>query len=367
MRVLVLDRGVVNPYSLGLVGGLRQLGVDACVGGPANADDPDVRMVYPRYCIQGQRFQKAIDLPFGGARLVALLSRWQPDIVHLQWAGTIDLAYARIAKRYQQTRLAFTIHNPLARANARRQMALAAIADVVFVHGETLRDALAEVDPLSAKRAIVASHGSYSHAVTRYGRRRARERLGLPRDHAVYAFLGSIGPRKGVDILLDAFKMVHELHEKTTLVIAGHAVDQAGRRAVEMAAVSQRGVMAITQRSHLPAETLDLVASAADQIVLPFREASQSGSVIYGMTHGRCVVSTDRGEIPTVLTGRGLVVPAGSRTALVKSMMSAVEDRSLCEQLAAEARRFAVGELEWSRAAGSFFRGYESVLGQRQR
>ena len=54
----------------------------------------------------------------------------------------------------------------------------------------------------------------------------------------------------------------------------------------------------LTGSGHLPAEQLDLVTSAATQVVLPFHEASQSGSVIYAMTHGRCVVTTPSESFP---------------------------------------------------------------------
>ena len=107
------------------------------------------------------------------------------------------------------------------------------------------------------------------------------------------------------------------------------------------------------------------MTSAATQVVLPFHEASQSGSVIYAMTHGRCVVTTPLGELPATIGQNGLLVPPGDRDALADALQIAVVDPEMCDRLGRAAREYGLAELDWTHIAGLTRNVYESALASR--
>src|SRR5262249_4673274 len=156
------------------------------------------------------------------------------------------------------------------------------------VHGDVVLEELGRQHPEAAGVAAVVPHGSYAHAVQRFDRHEARARLGLPADGPVYVFFGQLVERKGVDTLLDAFRLHCDAGRPGTLVIAGAAygVDQGALRARIAGHVDR--VLWMTDSRDLPAEQLDLAIAAATEVVLPFKSATQSGSAIYAVTHGRC-------------------------------------------------------------------------------
>lgn len=112
----------------------------------------------------------------------------------------------------------------------------------------------------------------------------------------------------------------------------------------------------------LPQADLDLVIAAANQVVLPFRDASQSGSVILAMTHGRCVVTTAVGELPRTVGGRGIVIETGDRQALRSAIGLAASDPAECDRLGRLAREYAESALDWNRLALETIDVYAEVI-----
>ena len=316
MRVLIFDRGTATHYTVGLAMGLRRAGAEVLIAGPPNSSEPYVVPVYPRAMVAGHSTAKAVEALKGAVNWWRLVRRWRPDVLHFQWSRLPNYAMARMSSRLIGAPVVLTVHNPVSRGEPwQSEMVLA--ADSLIVHGPTLREELLERWAVPASRTHVIPHGNHDHAITRYDRTEARRRVGLPLTGPVYAFVGGLSSRKGVDTLAEAFRLHCERGHPGQLVLAGpvgYGFDlEALRRS--LIPVSER-VHWMTGSGHLPAEQLDLVTSAATQVVLPFHEASQSGSVIYAMTHGRCVVTTPLGELPATVGRPGLLIPPGDTQAL---------------------------------------------------
>jgi glycosyltransferase involved in cell wall biosynthesis len=174
--------------------------------------------------------------------------------------------------------------------------------------------------------------------------------------------VGQLRPRKGIEVLLDAYATDPDRHRSTELIIAGHAPDEAYLRTLQ-ARGRRLGISPrwIASGSLLRGEILDEVICAATQVVLPFLSASQSGSAILAMNHGRCVVGTTLGELPRTLGDRGLLVPPDDVDALSEAMRLASEAPDLCDELGRRARSYAVTELAWPRLAEQTLAVYRSV------
>lgn len=355
MRVLLVDRSVGSTYTLGLVSGLEEIGVQSILAGPAGF--PDVLPVMPRSGHRGNFGRKAADLPIGLGRLVHALRAFRPDIVHVQWSAPFDVLVARIARRLTSAPLVFTAHNP--DDAIPRQLRLVRDADAVIVHGPLLRDRLLAHSPDAASKTHVIQHGNYDHVVTRMNRDQARTSLPFPVTAPVYVFAGQVRPRKGLETLFEAFAELGA----GTLVVCGSLWDDeyAGRLRAQARALGI-DVQWLVDDDRVEQEHLDVAISAADQVVLPFHDASQSGSVILGMTHGRCVVASAVGEVSATLQDRGLLVPPADAGALAGAMRRAIEEPEVCEEFGRRARAFAESELAWPALARQTVAVYEACL-----
>jgi glycosyltransferase involved in cell wall biosynthesis len=136
--------------------------------------------------------------------------------------------------------------------------------------------------------------------------RRARETIR-------YLFVGRLIERKGIDLLLDAFR---ELDSGELWIVGdGPLVGEVGRAA--------RANSRIRPLGHLEGAALQDVYRQVDVLVLPSRYEVWGLVVNEAQAHGLPVVTTDQvGAAPDLIDAgvNGLVVPAGSAVALGRAM-----------------------------------------------
>jgi glycogen(starch) synthase len=170
------------------------------------------------------------------------------------------------------------------------------------------------------------------------GRDAVRAELGV--DGFVILFLGRLVPIKGADILLDAVGAGVE----ATVLVAG---DGPMRKALERRA-RERRVAARFLGAVDAARRAELLA-ACDAAVVPSRvldDGRHEGMplvVLEAMCAGAPVVASDSGGIREIVRDgeTGLLVPAGSTTALAESLARLRAEPSLRARLAAGGRRVA--------------------------
>ncbi|WP_432524052.1 glycosyltransferase [Kineococcus sp. SYSU DK006] len=153
-------------------------------------------------------------------------------------------------------------------------------------------------------------------------------RLGgpAPKEDLV-VFGGAVGRRKGVDVLLEAWRQVRA--PGWELVIAGPVVEPELLRDLE-------GVRVV---GALPHDELLSLLERSRVAVLPSRDEAMPVFVLEAMARSNAVVATDVGGVAPVLAGgRGLVVPPGDVEALRGALQQVVSDSSLREDLAGAAR-----------------------------
>ena len=244
-------------------------------------------------------------------------------------------------------------------------------AVVAIVHNPADHDA-GWAQRLAARSVLSRCDGLFTHAETLAGRLRrdypglpceahplpatatgelldramARRALGLPADGRVAVFAGLIRPYKGVDLLLDAVASLPAASD-WRLVIAGEAWSGLGHRLQRRAAEPDlAGRVRLDLRWQSEAE-LRALLSAADLVVLPYRDGSQSAMAPLVLAAGVPVLSTRVGGLAEVIEDgvNGRLVAPGSAEALAAAL--AALDRERLDALAAGARR-TVSRLTWS-------------------
>ena len=188
-----------------------------------------------------------------------------------------------------------------------------------------------------------------------------REHLPLRHDGVArvrFLFFGRFLPYKGLDLLRDAFQLVQAATNRATLQVAGHgALDRCapGLRHLPGVVVEERWIA----EDEIPA-----LISGADVVVLPYREASQSGVVPQATALGKPVIVTPVGGLPEQIPPEaGLITKGVDATSLADAML-AMLDPALFDRLTAGARRYAEAD-PWARFADELLGIVRSVVGDR--
>lgn len=275
-------------------------------------------------------------------RLRREVGSWRPDFVHVQDSLANDIRLG-VASRLRRGRYALTVHDPVPHpgdaVQGQRQRAarrrLRRGAGLVFVHSEALAEELRATGEVGAP-IVVVPHGAG-----------VPEPAPLPERPSLLVF-GRMSYYKGLDVLLDAMPAVWDRHPEVTLVIAGDG---------EIPAHSALGDRRVTvNQGYLPEAELPGLFAASTCVVLPYRQASQSGVGTLAKQHGRAVVATRVGGLAELVgPEEGRLVEPGDPAALAAAVEEVVGDPNLAAELGRRAAE--------SSAAASWRSVAEATLG----
>jgi glycosyltransferase involved in cell wall biosynthesis len=358
-RVLLVCDWFVR-YTVGLAAGLADAGAEVTLltrshdgefGGTPDAMreyvaaslGPEVRHL----CLEGR-----VRDPRGWretARLHRAVRRLAPHTVHVQDSVLNDprlLAAALAPPR----RYALTVHDlerhpgdPPMRLDQRAAWhAVLRGAGLVFVHAGTLRDRLVSEQRPRAE-VVVVPHGADAPAVAP-----------LPERPSLLLF-GRMSLYKGLETLLEAMPLVWEQAPQTRLTVAGRG--EIGRHPT----LADERVL--VRNEYVADADVPGLFDGATCVVLPYREASQSGVAAIAKRHGRAIVATDVGGLSAAAADGGarLVRPEDPR-ALAEALLEVVRTPGLAERMGRAAADAVRTELSWTCVGEATLAAYERHL-----
>lgn len=237
----------------------------------------------------------------------------KPDYLHFDWI--VSYYYRRwrwltylsvplfclqilIIKYLFRVKLVWTLHNILphdldlvpVHRFCQRFMAGHCVWIRVF-SGTSVAKAAQELQ-VPATRFRVVPEGDYTtYYPTHSQQEEARKYLGIPSSGRVLLYLGLIKPYKGVLELLEAFQQIDP--PDTCLLVAGKIMDQAYGEAIKK--VPSERIRLVD--AFIPPSELHYYLSAADLVVLPFKQIENSGSVILAMGFSKPIVAPALGAV----------------------------------------------------------------------
>ncbi len=196
-------------------------------------------------------------------------------------------------------------------------------------------------------------------------RNEARRALGLSENERVLLFFGTIRRNKGLDLLLEAFRLVRREVPDCRLLVAGgmpfgeefspyrSLIDSAGlTKAVSL-------FVRFVEEAEIPT-----FFAACDLVVLPYRDyAAQSAVLLRAYASGRPVVVTDAGGMAELVSVDGVgevVVPEPE--ALADAIIRMLSDGARLAEAAAAAKHAAETKYSWPVAARRTRAVYDRVL-----
>jgi glycosyltransferase involved in cell wall biosynthesis len=269
------------------------------------------------------------------------------DVVHFQWLAVQQLDGMLLPRGVP---LVLTAHDILPREagplRRRAQRRLYDHFDAVIVHSQHGRTRLTQELGLDAARVHVIPHGALAHL--------AGEGEPPPAsDGPVVLFFGLLRPYKGLDLLLEAWPRV----EGAELWIVGMP-----RMDIEPLRSRADARVRFVPRFVSDAELAGYFARA-DLVVLPYRQADQSGVLFTALAFGKPLLLSDVGGFPELAreTGAALTFPAGDAVALARSLRGLLADPGQLAEMSARALTAAAGRYSWPAVARQTLALYEGL------
>lgn len=156
----------------------------------------------------------------------------------------------------------------------------------------------------------------------------ACQHLGLDSTKPMILFFGFVRPYKGLHYLLEALARIHSEVNAHLLVVGEFWRD----KEVYLEQIHTLGLDAAVTivDQYVPNEKVPLYFSAADVVVLPYLETSQSGVMQLAYGFNKPVITTQAAALSScaVSINRNLVVPPGDTDALAKAVLTFFADPS---------------------------------------
>lgn len=257
------------------------------------------------------------------------LREWDPHVVHVH--ENHDPRLLALTTGY---RTVLTVHDPLGHPGApeltrwedwafRRWFQR---ADRFVVHGRALVEELAP--KVGRSRIVVIPHGLWA-------RSEPLARAGSP---SVLLF-GRLEQYKGVEVLVEAMRLVWSRRPEVRLVIAG---------AGEAARLVPDDPRIWLIPRYISESEMDSLLAEASLVALPYTQASQSGVGLLAIAAGVPVVVSDLGSLPELAYDPTFVFEAGNPRALADAIERHLDDR---DDVRAAVLRHAQSRFSWPHAA----------------
>ena len=177
--------------------------------------------------------------------------------------------------------------------------------------------------------------------------------LGL-RARSYVLFVGTVEPRKGIDVLLAAHAALRRSgHPDLKLVIAGPPGWG------ETPSLDRPGVVA---PGLIDEATLDALYRGAGVLAVPSLSEGFGLPALEGMARGCPVVASKAGALPEVLGDAGVLVPPGDADSLASALDSILTDDAHATSLGAAGHRRAAS-FTWAACTAAHVGAYHAALG----
>jgi glycosyltransferase involved in cell wall biosynthesis len=288
-------------------------------------------------------------------RAWSVVRRLSPDVVHMHFAvsllGTRYLAIfvaGLMARRRLGVPVVLTDHEVVRDVDTLGPFGkllhgrLAGLVDVVLVYSNEAKEVLTDKCGVDAAKVIVVPHGMTPRLTTHKP---------LDSGRAVLCTFGFIQRDKGIDILLDAVRLLRAdpLTPPFEVIVSGSVrarrgifrlFGKADRKYAREVDEAIRNDLAdiVSRRPFLPESDLYQMLHGCRAFVAPYRRTTQSGAVNRAAGAGSAIVASDLPGLRASLGGAALWFKVGDPHSLASALLRLLTDPSEADRLRAASR-----------------------------
>jgi len=294
-----------------------------------------------------------------------------PDIIYIQWVPFItklpfEVWFLNLMK-FCGIKIVYTVHNVLPHDTGNKYMKCFSrvykIADLLICHTEHAKQRLVSEFKIDANSVEIIPHGPMFHDSIKINHEDARLRLGF-NGEVIVLFFGLLRQYKGIDFLLQAWKEVLEQCSKAFLLIVGD-----GDRTYKQRMIDKIIDLGISETVKLELrfvsnDELVIYHQAADILVYPYKEISQSGALLTGMTFGKPIVATTVGGIKEILVNNetAVLVDYGDVNGFSKALVDLIKDPHKRGELGGKALDLVHSKYSWDMVARKTIKSFYKLM-----
>lgn len=177
--------------------------------------------------------------------------------------------------------------------------------DAFITMSEKVMNDLRTFTQKPAKQIVHPLYDNFGEAVDKTA---ARKYLGLNENENIILFFGFIRNYKGLDILFDAMKILKDKNENIKLLVAGEFYEDRKMYDEQIEKLNIKDVL-ILRTDFIPDSEVKYYLSAADFVIQPYRNATQSGVTPLAYHFEKPMLVTNVGSLPALVPDKkvGLV------------------------------------------------------------
>ncbi len=317
MKITII--GPAHPYRGGIALFSNRL-AEALIAGGHEVNIITFKLQYPSFLFPGKtQFtsdKKGKDLniarainsvnPFNWISVGKQIRKDNPDIVIFKyWIPFMAPCFRAIAKQIKKntaTKIIAVVHNLIPHEKRLGDTSLTKLflkrMDGFIAMSKSVLSDIEQFDTIKPK--VFSPHPLYDNFGVSKSREEAIEALGLDSSFNYMLFFGIVRKYKGLDILLDALADQELNDGKTKLIVAGEFYDD-DTEYINIIKKHQLEDTVILRNSFIPDDEVVNYFCAADIIVQPYRNATQSGVTQIAYHFDKPMLVTDVGGLKEIV------------------------------------------------------------------
>ena len=182
---------------------------------------------------------------------------------------------------------------------------------------------------------------------------------GLLTDRKFIFFVGTLEPRKGVDVLLDAFTLIARDDDSIELWLAGQV--GWGVKDFDVLISKHLGASRIRRLGYVDEAVLPALLRRANAVTYPSRGEGFGLPVLEAMACGATVVTTEGTVMAEVANGGAVLVPVGDANKLAEALTEVLASSGDVRRQWGERARARAEEFTWDYSIARHVEAYEMV------
>ncbi len=213
------------------------------------------------------------------------------------------------------------------------------IPDCLIVHTRANKKQLQEIFGVKENRIAVIAHGIYTfYRDAEVSQKDSRKKIGIPLNAKTLLFFGNIRPYKGVEDLIDAFKLAKPNVPDLFLVVAGKPWNAEYQKEIESRLAGTTACKLFFD--YVPSSDIKYYFFGCDAMVLPYKHfEAQSGPGNIALAFEKPLLVANTGGLPELVRNPGCVFESGDVPALAKKIEWVFGSATVLQQLQADAQK----------------------------
>lgn len=329
----------------------------------------DFKIVYGFHgAYEGSCIHKAIHYMIALIELKNYIKDNAFDVVHFEWFSIpwVEWAYIRSLKKY--AKIVITVNDviPFNERPFERQ-SLAQVykqADAILLHTDPALRLFDDVYKIDNRRAVITAAFRDWKDYTRIDKEEARDKLDIPENKIVVLYFGTIRESKGLDILIKAMPEAIKKNPDLFLLAAGefHKVKREAYEELINKDLDPSYSKLVFE--HIPDDEMKYYFSAADILILPYREIYQSGIAQFGLIYGLPIIGADIPRLADMVVdgANGVVFQREDYMDLADKMAMLSLDSEKMSEYAARSHEMAVAHFSVEERAARTLEIYKEIV-----